>query len=130
MENWKKIDGHSKYAVSDFGNIRNIETGEFIKKHPHSKGYEMVYFDGGSFLVHRLVCSAFVSNPDGKTCCDHIDGCKTNNAASNLRWVDYHENNSNPATSYKNARNETAIERTGKVFDIFIKSYPSITKIC
>lgn len=103
MVNWKIIKNCENYAVSDEGEIKNLKTGELLKKRHHPKGYDQVYFGGKTFLVHRVVCEAFNSNPENKPCVDHIDGNKKNNAASNLRWVTYHENNSNPNTKWNNS---------------------------
>lgn len=43
-------------------------------------------------LVHRLVASLFIPNPDKKTEVDHKDGNKENNHATNLQWVTHQEN--------------------------------------
>ena len=45
-------------------------------------------------LVHRLVAEAFIPNddPETKDTVDHIDGNKSNNEASNLRWLNRAEN--------------------------------------
>ena len=42
--------------------------------------------------VHRLIATLFCDNPDGKKYVDHIDGDRSNNAPSNLRWVTAREN--------------------------------------
>lgn len=44
MEYWKNIEGYEDYSVSDLGNIKNNKTGEILKKHEHSKGYDQVFF--------------------------------------------------------------------------------------
>lgn len=44
------------------------------------------------FLIHRLVGTYFLDNPEDKPCINHIDGNKLNNCVSNLEWVTYAEN--------------------------------------
>lgn len=44
--------------------------------------------------VHRLVALAFLPNPNNLEQVDHIDGCRTRNCVSNLRWVSRKFNNS------------------------------------
>ena len=104
MCRWNIIEGHPNWEISNVGGlIRNVETKEIKSTYIQMKGYPMVSLDGDAYLVHRLVAAHFVPNPDNKPCVDHIDGNKLNADASNLRWVTYHENNSNPNTSWKNA---------------------------
>lgn len=124
---WKTIQNHPNWEISNIGGlIRNKNTKGIKSTHVHANEYPCVSLDGKSYLIHRLVAEAFIPNPENKPCVDHIDGNKSNADASNLRWVTYHENNSNPNTSWKNARNETPVYRTGKVLDVVVCSYPSI----
>ncbi len=46
-------------------------------------------------IIHRAVAELFIpipKNKKGKLVVDHIDGCKHNNSADNLRWLTYSEN--------------------------------------
>lgn len=74
------------------GLIRNLKQGHT------PEGYCHVSLCGKQCYVHRLVADAFLPNPEGKPCVDHISGDKSDNSESNLRWVSHKENSNNPNT--------------------------------
>lgn len=45
-----------------------------------------------TYLVSRLVALAFISNPDGLPCINHLDGNPLNNVVTNLEWCSYERN--------------------------------------
>ena len=75
-------------------------------------GYLQVYLSGIRIpqLVHRLVAEAFIPNPLGLRDVDHIDGDRTNNNLTNLRWVSHKENCNNPNTKWRGHRSWTNIQ--------------------
>lgn len=95
MEEWRKVVGYDNYEVSNFGEVRN-QKGEILKTFKNNSGYYclQLYKDrkGKGFLVHRLVASAFIENPDSLPTVNHIDGIKENNSVSNLEWNSYSQN--------------------------------------
>lgn len=105
-EEWKGIKGYEDlYEVSNLGRVRklrfvnnyaNKEKVFLVTPKPNGTGYLKVFLwrDGKSkqVLVHRLVAEAFISNPNDKQFVNHLDGVKTNNAASNLEWCTRSEN--------------------------------------
>ena len=114
-EAWKPIQGFPKYQVSDLGRIKNIESGRIFTGTKDAFGYKHVRLINpkGTYTlrkVHRLVAEAFLPNPEGKPIIDHIDGDKTNNALSNLRWFTYSEN-SKAYEASKGKRRSTPINR-------------------
>lgn len=86
------------YVINDSGEIRNVNTGNYLKKKIERNGYIRVSLmkkSGGTTYVslHRLLMMAFrpVENMD-KLQINHIDGDKTNNSFDNLEWVTSKEN--------------------------------------
>ena len=110
-EEWRDVVGYEGlYQVSNQGRVKSLERkvphcsgGERIQKERILKqattynGYLLVSLCAGGkpkkVTVHRLVCEAFHKNHENKPCVNHIDENKTNNAASNLEWCTYEENN-------------------------------------
>lgn len=84
-----------EYQVDEHGNIYG-KKGRKLKPSLNPHGYQIINYmkDGKQHgtSVHRTVAMAFVPNPENKPQVNHIDGNKTNNAATNLEWVTEHEN--------------------------------------
>ena len=91
MEVYKKIEGYSKYEVSNFGNVRNHRTGRILRQKRNSTGFMLINlykdYESKSFTIQKLVCEAFLVKPNIDKCIIvHIDGNKLNNHLSNLKY--------------------------------------------
>ena len=86
------------YEISNYGHVRNINTGHMLSYQISEKGYLMVplmTFSGRNSekKVHRLVATHFVEGRTEAKCeVDHIDCNKLNCRADNLEWVTRLEN--------------------------------------
>jgi hypothetical protein len=100
-EEWKPIDGYPNYLVSNSGRIKSLNyrghRGEkILSPGDDGLGYRQVGIwkngKGKMVKVHRLVCMAFIPNPEDKPHINHKDGNKSNNVVSNLEWCTRSEN--------------------------------------
>ena len=103
MEHWRAIAGYEGlYEVSDQGRVKSINynrtgTEKILKPMKTPCGYLLVslYKDGQrkTITVHRLVATAFISNPRNLETINHKDEVKTNNTVGNLEWMSVKDNN-------------------------------------
>lgn len=101
-EVWKKIQGYSRYFVSNMGRIRSttyvsrgnkdkVEYGKVYKLSTDNFGYKMIALidDNGNRVlnrVHHLVAETFIPNPDNLPMINHKDQNPGNNRVENLEW--------------------------------------------
>ena len=102
MEIWREVEGYEGlYAVSNYGNVKNIKRNHILHLRPQSNGYfsVLLYKNGASknYMIHRLVAQAFCLKEQGKDFVNHKDENKKNNMAENLEWCT-REYNSNYGT--------------------------------
>jgi len=84
------------YHVTRCGRVFN-KFGRELKQQTNQKGYKMVGLSIGdgkkiTRTIHRLVALVYIPNPYNLSDVDHIDGDRTNNHITNLRWLTHGEN--------------------------------------
>jgi len=104
VEQWRPVVGWEKfYEVSDQGRVRNLQSGKILSNRPNKKlGYVLyalnAYKRRKMTYGHVLVLEAFVGpRPEGDYQACHINGTKSDNRLSNLRW-------DTRASNYQDAR--------------------------
>jgi len=102
-EEWKLIDDPEIkpiYEISNYGNVRNINTGKLLKHHKDKDGYDAVSLmridknrpsSPKRFRVCRLVAKGFISNPNKKPTVNHLNGTHDDDYVENLDWATYKE---------------------------------------
>ena len=94
MNGWKGI-----FQVSNTGKVRRLykRGPKELKSVVKRGGYKGVLLKANGIfkceLIHRLVATAFIPNPDNLPHVNHKDEDKTNNSIDNLEWCDAKYNN-------------------------------------
>lgn len=94
------------HICTDFGRLylwRHKKWGygsRQLKESTDVGGYKRVSIPAirkSPIAVHRLVCAAYHGTPidDERNCVDHVNGIRSDNRPSNLRWVSHKENMAN-----------------------------------
>lgn len=115
QEEWRDVIGYEGYyIVSNTGKIKRIKkmpgTSCKILKQTYSYGYSHVNLSKQNTLkrirVHKIVCQAFLDNPNNKKSINHIDNNRSNNNLSNLEWCTAKENYEHSRIQGRNTRGE------------------------
>ncbi len=103
IEEWRPVNipgWEDKYEVSNLGKVRNKRLCRVLRPYVSPGEYAMVVLYSKDLAirrhttkVHRIVARTFIENPMNLPLVNHKDGDISNNAASNLEWVSYRENN-------------------------------------
>ena len=78
------------YAVSNYGNVKNLRNEYILKSGKDMYGYPTVLLSKNGkkkrVRVHILVANSFLPKVEGKNYINHKDGKKYNNHIDNLEW--------------------------------------------
>ena len=140
-EIWLPIEGYENlYEVSNLGRVRSLEhtvikkngvklkvPGKILKPRSNNRGYLMIrlYKNGiyRDFLLHRIVSTAFIPNPDKKFQVNHLDEDTLNNSAENLEWCTQKEN-----VNYGTGIKRSSEKRSKQVLCVELNQiFPSLT---
>ncbi len=130
-EIWKAVAGYEgKYEVSTLGRVKVITFtnnryagkpwNHIMKPFDNGSGYMVVSLTQNgkrkNHYVHRLVATAFLERPDGKTEVNHIDHNRSNNCVSNLEWTTVEENIRYSAEQMRRPKKESKQSATGEKY--------------
>lgn len=90
----KDIEGYEgRYCCDREGYIYSMRHNKWsrLTLTNHPEGYHQVTLYSGDkkrkhFLVHRIVASTWIPNPENKPTVDHINRVRTDNKVENLQW--------------------------------------------
>ena len=108
-EEWRTTTVSDRYAVSNYGRVVSYavtyqsakrifrKSQNLVNPRVNKLGYLRVSLYRGnhissSYLVHRLVATAFIPNPKNLPCINHKDENPSNNRADNLEWCTHKYN--------------------------------------
>jgi hypothetical protein len=122
MEEWKQITDFSEYEVSSLGRVRR---GDRILTPVLDGRYYVVCLTNReqqkNKYIHRLMCLAFLPNPDEKRYVDHINRVKTDNRLENLRWATASQNGENRNCGNTNTQEHHITKQKNNFFHVAFK---------
>lgn len=86
------------YEISNYGKIRNKETGKVLKSFIDRYGYERISLrtkikTDKKYFIHRLVSFTFIGDPiDNNYVVNHKDSVRNHNYYKNLEWCSHKDN--------------------------------------
>lgn len=120
IKQWRTVPGFDEYEVSNFGIVRNYETGKVLRTYDNN-GYKMValYNKGKAkrIGVHRVVAAAFIPNVRNCPQVNHKDGNKGNNSVDNLEWCTPSENQQHRRNVLKSGLRSVLCVENGIVYE-------------
>ena len=145
MEEWENIKGYENlYQISNKGRIRSLDKidsigrkvkGRVMKPSKRKDGYLQIMLHKSSkykmFLIHTLVASAFIDNPNGYKEINHKDENKLNNNVKNLEWcnrtynINYGSGNIGRAKTIRELKSKKVLQLLGNTI---IKEWNSTTE--
>lgn len=96
-EDWKIIDGYSRYMISNRGRVKSLISNTILRPMNTGNGYFQVKLFSDKKIanrksIHRLVAQYFIPNSNDLPCVNHKDEDKSNNCVENLEWCTYKDN--------------------------------------
>lgn len=83
---WKASTLYLGLLASSTGEIKTV-WGKELPQRTNDKGYRTVFWEGKTYLVHRVICDAFHGPPDQrKRIVLHREG-RTDNRPENVYWA-------------------------------------------
>ncbi|PTL37408.1 NUMOD4 domain-containing protein [Alkalicoccus saliphilus] len=120
---WREVEGYPNYMVNTYGEVLNKNNGKIIKQHNNTGGYKFVclrsYGKPKQLLVHRLVATAFIPNPDNRGVVNHIDSDRGNPQKSNLEWVTHKGNSEHMVDNFRSPNQTMTILLDKFEYEIF-----------
>lgn len=131
-EEWRPVKGYEGlYEVSNMGRVKSLHTsqGIILKQCMNTKGYMGIdlYKNGtrNMKMVHRLVATAFIRNPNNYEVVNHKNGNKKNNTVDNLEWC---TSSYNTKHAYHNGLMNTDAQKKSVILYKKYGEYKSITE--
>lgn len=122
-EVYKFLNPDNRVIISSKGKVLVKENKGFyrlVKTHKDLNGYDLVTLQNRTYLVHSLVAQVFLDTPSGLLSqIKHINGDKSDNSVSNLRWY-------SPEEEWRNIRAVKSRTSESALFSNFQVAMPFI----